>query len=54
MDAARAKKVFEEMCAEHSPDACDIPMNKQSGDKKAPNYLQGIINILIRKRTPKD
>ncbi|MDP9175107.1 MAG: hypothetical protein M3O30_14765 [Planctomycetota bacterium] len=23
-------------------------MNKQSGKKKAPNYLQGIINILIR------
>ena len=47
MDAARAKKVFDQLCAEHSPDECDIPMNKQSGEKKAPNYLQGIINILI-------
>jgi hypothetical protein len=48
MDAARAKKVFDQLCADHSPNACDIPMNKQSGEKKAPNYLQGIINVLIR------
>lgn len=48
MDATRAKRVFDELCEEHEPDACDIPMNKQGGDKKAPNYLQGIINILIR------
>ena len=48
MDAERAKKVFDQLCKKHSPDACDIPMNKQSGEKKAPNYLQAIINILIR------
>lgn len=48
MDAVRAKTVFDQLCAKHSPDACDIPMNKQSGEKKAPNYLQAIINVLIR------
>ncbi len=48
MNAARAKQVFDELCAKHNPDACDIPMNKQSGEKKAPNYLQAIINVLIR------
>lgn len=48
MNAAKAKRVFDQLCRKHKPDACDIPMNKQSGTKKAPNYLQGIINILIR------
>ncbi|MGD0390115.1 MAG: hypothetical protein ABSC42_14300 [Tepidisphaeraceae bacterium] len=48
MDAAKAKKVFDALHRKHRPDARDIPMNKQSGDKKTPNYLQGIINILIR------
>ncbi len=48
MNAAQAKKVFAGLCAKYKPDSCDIPMNKQSGDKKAPNYLQAIINILIR------
>lgn len=48
MDGARAKKVFDELCAKHRPDAGDIPMNKQKGEKRAPNYLQAIINILTR------
>lgn len=48
MDASRAKRVFDELCKKHKPGACDLPMNKQNGNKKAPNYLQGIINILIR------
>ncbi len=48
MDTAKAKRVFNELCSRHKPDVCDIPINKQSGDKKAPNYLQSIINILVR------
>jgi hypothetical protein len=48
MDAARAKKVFDELNRTYRPNACDIPINKQSGKKKTPNYLQSITNVLIR------
>jgi len=48
MDAKRAKRVFDTLCAQHKPAGCDIPMNKQKGKKRKPNYLQAIINILIR------
>lgn len=57
MDAARAKKLFEKMCERYSPQACDIPWNKQKGDKKAPAYLSAIIAMLVRsviKNTPCD
>jgi len=46
MDADRAKKVFEDLKNKLSP-TCPLPMNKQTGDKKAPAYLTGIINMLI-------
>lgn len=46
MDADRAKKVFEDLRNKLSP-TCPLPMNKQTGDKKAPAYLTGIINMLI-------
>jgi hypothetical protein len=48
MDAARAKKLFEEMCARHSPQTCDIPWNTQKGEKKTPAYLTAIIGMIIR------
>lgn len=46
MDAERAKRVFEELRENLSP-TCPIPINKQKGAKKEPNYFTGIINMLI-------
>jgi hypothetical protein len=46
MDAARAKATFDALHSKHKP-KCPIPLNKQKGEKKAPAYLTGIINILI-------
>jgi len=46
MNAEQAKKVFEELRAELCPE-CPIPLNKQSGRKKAPAFFTGIINMLI-------
>jgi hypothetical protein len=46
MDVKRAKQEFELLRAKFSP-TCRIPLNKQTGDKKAPAYFTGIINILI-------
>jgi hypothetical protein len=46
MNAARAKQVFEGLLAGGRP-KCPLPMNKQKGEKKAPAYLTGIVNMLI-------
>lgn len=46
MDVDRAKQVFEKLHKELDP-KCPIPMNKQKGEKKAPAYFTGIINMLI-------
>jgi GNAT superfamily N-acetyltransferase len=46
MDAKRARKAFERLRRELCP-CCPLPMNKQKGDKRAPAYFTGIINILI-------
>ena len=46
MDANRAKYVFDKLKDELKP-SCPLPMNKQTGDKKAPAYLTGIVNMLI-------
>jgi signal recognition particle subunit SEC65 len=46
MDAERARKVFEQLKAQENP-TCPLPLNKQKGEKKAPAYLTGIVNILI-------
>lgn len=46
MDAGRAKKEFESLKHKLNP-SCPLPMNKQKGEKKAPAYLTGIINMLI-------
>jgi len=48
MDAARAKRVFDDLCAKYNPESCDIPYNKQKGNKKAPAYLTAIVNMIIR------
>lgn len=46
MTAEQAKEVFEKLRAELCPE-CPIPLNKQSGKKKAPAFFTGIINMLI-------
>jgi hypothetical protein len=46
MDIDRAKEVFEDLKLSLNPE-CIVPMNKQKGDKKAPAYFTGIINLLI-------
>ena len=46
MDVERARKVFEDMHSALSP-SCPIPMNKQKGEKRAPAYFTGTVNMLI-------
>jgi hypothetical protein len=46
MDANQARRLFGKLVAKFNP-SCPIPMNKQKGEKKAPAYLTGIINMLI-------
>ena len=46
MDVRRAKAEFEKLKCRLKP-SCPLPMNKQKGDKKAPAYLTGIVNMLI-------
>ena len=46
MDAERAKAQFDRLLNELNP-KCPLPMNKQTGDKKAPAYLTGIVNMLV-------
>ena len=46
MDVDRAKAEFDKLYSSLNL-SCPIPMNKQKGDKKAPAYLTGIINMLV-------
>ncbi|MBI1955976.1 MAG: hypothetical protein HYS38_06240 [Acidobacteria bacterium] len=46
MDAAQARREFRKLRKELTP-TCPLPMNKQSGSKKAPAYLTCIVNMLI-------
>jgi hypothetical protein len=46
MDVNSARETFDNLVKQHKP-TCPIPMNKQKGEKKAPAYFTGIINILI-------
>lgn len=46
MDVKAAKKLFDRLKKDLSP-TCPLPMNKQKGEKKAPAYFTGIINMLI-------
>lgn len=50
MDVDRAKLLFYDLKENLKP-TCPLPMNKQKGDKKAPNYFTGIINMLIEANT---
>lgn len=46
MDAVRAKQTFEVFYKKLKPSR-KVPMNKQSGEKKSPAYLTGLVNMLI-------
>jgi hypothetical protein len=46
MDADEAKDLFEQTYRDLRP-RCAIPMNKQKGDKKAPAFLTGMVNMLV-------
>jgi len=50
MDAERAKLEFEQLIKRLNP-KCPIPMNKQTGKKKAPAYLTAIVNMIIEHAT---
>lgn len=45
MDRSQAKQEFKKLKQQHHP-ACHLPMNKQSGKKRHPNYLNCIVNML--------
>lgn len=46
MDKNQARTLFDQLRAKIAP-VCPLPMNKQKGEKKAPAYFTGIINMLI-------
>lgn len=46
MDVKRARRVFNEHFKKLKPSRF-VPMNKQTGFKKAPAYLTGLVNMLI-------
>lgn len=46
MNKDQAKELYDNLHEELKP-TCSLPMNKQKGDKKAPAYFTGIINMLI-------
>ena len=46
MDVDNARNAFERLRDQLQP-TCPIPMNKQRGEKKAPAYFTGLINMLI-------
>jgi hypothetical protein len=46
MDKERARKEFESLREKLNP-KCPLPMNKQKGDKRAPAFLTGLVNMLI-------
>lgn len=46
MNVKDAKRIFREYFAKLKP-SCPIPMNKQTGTKKAPAYLTGLVNMII-------
>jgi hypothetical protein len=46
MNKDQARKVYEKLRKKLCPE-CPLPLNKQKGEKKAPAYFTGIINMLI-------
>jgi len=48
MDAEQAKELYDQLHEELKP-TCPLPLNKQKGDKRAPNFLTCMVNMLIEK-----
>jgi hypothetical protein len=48
MDKERAKKEFENLYRKLKPKR-QVPMNKQKGDKKAPAFMTGIVNMIVER-----
>jgi hypothetical protein len=48
MNAEQAKNLYEQLYAELKP-TCPLPLNKQKGDKRAPNFLTCMVNMLIER-----
>jgi hypothetical protein len=46
MDKAKARALFKRMRRKLCPN-CPLPMNEQKGEKRAPAYFTGIVNMLI-------
>ena len=46
MNAEQARVIYQQLKRAHKPKS-PIPLNKQGGNKKVPNYFTGIVNILI-------
>jgi hypothetical protein len=46
MDVKEAKSIYNKLYKQLSP-KCPLPLNKQTGTKKSPAYLTGIVNMLI-------
>ncbi len=46
MNVDQARVLFEQYRARLNP-KCPIPMNKQRGEKKGPNYLTGLVNMMV-------
>jgi len=46
MNVADAKALFQKLKKQLDP-SCPLPLNKQKGEKKAPAYLTGIVNMLV-------
>lgn len=48
MNAEEARDLYEEIRQSHRG-TCPLPLNKQKGEKRAPAYFTGIINMLIER-----
>jgi hypothetical protein len=46
MDAMKARQIFEAFHKKLNPSR-QVPMNKQSGEKKSPAYLTGLVNMIV-------
>jgi hypothetical protein len=51
MDVRRARDLFNQLRAELKP-TMPVPINKQKGEKKAPAYLTGLVNMMIESNAP--
>lgn len=47
MNAGEAKDLYARLCDKYRLQAANIPVNKQSGDKKTINYMTAIVHVII-------